>query len=391
MKLRRLLCVVALGATLAACGAVPEPEPVPETTTTTATETVTETVTHTPAPNPPPEPSAEQIAASRVPVDIRAKVASLMMVGVSNYEDALWKLQQGAGGIFITSWADPGLLNQPGRDIAALREAIGRPFSVAIDFEGGRVQRHAQVLGSFPSPRALAGMDLAGVEEVGLQIGTSLRNHGVTVDFAPVLDVDGAGLQVVGDRAFSTDPVVAGEYGAAFARGLARAGVEPVYKHFPGHGRASGDSHLGAVTTPPLGDLLGHDTRAFATALGGQEAAVMMGHLSVPGLGDGVTPASISPAAYQLLRSGEYPGGQPFAGVTYTDDLSGMAAISASVPEAVTSAIAAGADQALWSSGAQLSAAIDAVVHALHTGRIAPDVIDDAAFRVQLQQLNQGL
>ena len=117
----------------------------------------------------------------------------------------------------------------------------------------------------------------------------------------------------------------------------------------------------------------------------------MMGHLSVPGLGDGVTPASISPAAYQLLRSGEYPGGQPFNGVTYTDDLSGMAAISASVPEAVTSAIAAGADQALWSSGAQLSAAIDAVVHALHTGRIAPDVIDDAAFRVQLQQLNQGL
>ena len=100
----------------------------------TSTQTVTSTA-------PPPPPSAAQ----RVPDDLRAKVASLMVVGVANYDQARFALDQGAGGLFIPSWADPALLVEPGRDINALRAEYDRPFSVAVDFEGGRVQRHTQV------------------------------------------------------------------------------------------------------------------------------------------------------------------------------------------------------------------------------------------------------
>ena len=68
----------------------------------------------------------------------------------------------------------------------------------------------------------------------------------MTVDFAPSIDVSNeSDDEVIGDRSFSNDPNVVTRFGGAFARGLADAGIIPVYKHFPGHGHGSGDSHLG--------------------------------------------------------------------------------------------------------------------------------------------------
>ena len=362
-----------------------------EETTTTTTETVTETETTTTSTSRPPTP--EEIAAERVPEEQRAKAASLMVVGVDNYDDALWKLQQGVGGIFIPSWANPELLTTEGRNIVALRREIGRPFSVSIDFEGGRVQRHAGVLGARMSPREMAAtMSPEQVEAYAHDLGNVLRWHGVTVDFAPVLDVDGSGLEIVGDRAFSTDPVVAGEYGAAFARGLRAANVTQVFKDFPGHGQASGDTHHMLAVTPPVEQVIAHDLPPYAVALPQADAAVMVGHMVVPGLGDGVTPSSLDPAVYGLLRSGDYPGGQPFDGVVYTDDLTGMRAITDrySLPQAVVAAVRAGADRPLFSTGGGLVAAIDALDAAVGNGEIPAARLDAAAHRVQLQLLHSG-
>ena len=397
---RRPRVLGALGAALAllvAACAPAEDSPSPVTTETSVTTSAPTLTSSQPAPTLPttsaPEPTPEEIAEQRVPDDERAKIASLLVVGVTDYDDALAKLRQGVGGIFIPSWADSRLLHEPGRDVAALREAVGRPFSVSIDFEGGRVQRHSQVLGDHPSPRELAAtMSPQQVEEAAHGLGRTLRAHGITVDYAPVLDVDAAGLDVVGDRAFSADPWVAGDYGAAFARGLNRAGVAPVYKHFPGHGRASGDTHHVAAVTPPWPEVAAHDAAAWAVALEQRPAAVMVGHMIVPGLGEHV-PASLNPEVYRVLREGDYPGGQPFAGLTYTDDLSGMRAITdaMSLPEAVARAIVAGADQALWSSGTEIGPAVDAVQHDLAQGEIAPEDIAAAAQRVQLQLVYAGL
>lgn len=332
---------------LSACGSEPvlSDAPTPSPSTPSATPSAAD------------ETSEAEAPTSEAFEDVRARAAAKLMPPALNYEDARAKLDAGVGGLFIPSWADPELLSDGPRGINALREEVGRDFEVSIDFEGGRVQRFSEILGEYPSPQVMAeGHSPEEVEQMATEIGHSLRAHGVTVDFAPVLDVDGGGLEVVGDRAFSTDPETAGDYGAAFARGLKAAGVKAVFKHFPGHGRASGDTHLGEAVTPPLEELSGHEFVPFHTALPqAPEAALMMGHLVVPGLGE--APASLNPRAYQLAR--EELG---FDGTIYTDDLGGMASISEnfSVPEAVAAALAAGADMPLWSTDDDIDAVIDA-------------------------------
>ena len=106
----------------------------------------------------------------------------------------------------------------------------------------------------------------------------------------------------------------------------------------------------------------------------------------VPGLGTDGVPSSIDPATYQLLRSGDYPGGVPFDGVIYTDDLSGMSAISAthSPAEAVLASLKAGADQALWIDYGSLGSAIDRVDAAVSSGEYPQEQMLASALRVQL-------
>ncbi|MDK4209505.1 MULTISPECIES: glycoside hydrolase family 3 N-terminal domain-containing protein [Corynebacterium] len=320
-------------------------------------------------------------APAPVPEDIRATAASVLMPPATSYEDAKAKLEAGVGGIFIPSWADPGLLEEEGRNINALRAELGRDFEVAIDFEGGRVQRFSEILGEYPSAQQMAAdHSPEQVEQLAGDIGKRLMDYGINVDFAPVLDVDGDGLEVVGDRAFSTDPVQAGDYGAAFARGLDAAGVKAVFKHFPGHGRASGDTHLAEAITPPLEELENHEFIPFRNAIpAAPNAALMMGHLAVPGLGDGQTPASILPEAYGLAREA-----LQYDGTIYTDDIGGMAAISDSLPlaDAVITSLAAGADMPLWSTEEDINAVIDAVVGAVDEGRLAPERLGEAARHV---------
>lgn len=336
----------------------------------------------------------EASASDRVPEDLRMRVASLMVVGAANYEQARAALEQGAGGLIIPSWADPAILTEPGRNILALREQFDRPFTVAIDFEGGRVQRHSGVLGDFPPPGELALQSPAIIRGKGYDIGVSLRRHGINVDYAPLLDLNVTDLDIVGDRAFGSDPRHVSNVASLFARGLIDAQVTPTFKHFPGHGRASGDTHHVLAVTPPIDVLNGTDLVPYATVLPKfPTASVMVGHMIVPGLGDGRTPSSLNPNAYRMLREGNYPGGSPFTGVAVTDDLSGMRAITdyMATPEAVRRAIAAGADQALWSSGQGLPEAIDGVLTAIDRGEIPIERVNEAARRVQQQLIDTGL
>ncbi|WP_290185217.1 glycoside hydrolase family 3 N-terminal domain-containing protein [Corynebacterium glaucum] len=343
---------------------------------------------------PPPPPQPSPTAEERVPQDLRAKVASLMVVGVSNYDQARFALDQGAGGLIIPSWADPGLLTDEGRNINALRAEYDRPFSVTIDFEGGRVQRHSGVLGDFMPPRVLAGMPPEVIQGTGYDIGVSLRAHGINVDYAPLLDLDVTNLDIVGDRSFHGAPDEVVRIGGLFSQGLFDAGVTPTFKHFPGHGRASGDTHHQLAITPPLEDVRGLDMVPYGPLLERfPHASVMMGHMIVPGMGEDGVPSSLNPEAYRVLREGDYPGGVPFNGVVVTDDLSGMRGLLdyTPTPEAVKRAIAAGADQALWSSGADLPYIIDLVTGAVMSGEIPMARVDEAATRVQQQLIDGGL
>ena len=142
-----------------------------------------------------------------------------------------------------------------------------------------------------------------------------------------------------------------------------------MYKHFPGHGRASGDTHKQTSRTPALASLKEVDLPPFGKALSQVPTPVMLGHLVVPEWGD--LPTTLNPAAYNLLRSGDYPEGSPYDGVIVTDDLSGMKAISDrfSTPTAALTALTAGADIALWITTDDLPKAIDEVDAAVTDGR----------------------
>jgi beta-N-acetylhexosaminidase len=283
----------------------------------------------------------------------------------------------GVGGIFIGG--NPTAIFT-GDALAPTRAASALPVAVAVDDEGGRVQRIDELAGSIPSARVMAAtMTPAQVRELGAKRGRELRARGVTIDFAPVTDVSAQPrTSVIGDRSFSADPKRVVDYAGAFAAGLRDAGVLPVLKHFPGHGRADGDSHAGLVSTPPLSVLRTSDLVPYQQLLSSGPAAVMIGHLNVPELTDGL-PASLSPAAYRLLRT-DYG----FRGLTLTDDLGAMKAITDryDLPEAVLTALRAGADVALWSSRDDPKPVLDRLEAAVASGQLPEAGVASATARV---------
>lgn len=320
-----------------------------------------------------PAPGTCDIAA----LSTRNKLAQLLMVGVSGAADARAVVaDQHVGGIMIGSWTDKSMLGAPLADIAA--QAGPLSLAVSVDEEGGRVSRLAGVIGSQPSARELAQTKTPDeVYGIALERGRAMRGLGITVDFAPVVDMTTQSA-AIGDRSFGDDPQTVTEYAGAYARGLRDAGVLPVLKHFPGHGRASGDSHTGAVSTPPLAELQNDDLVPYRTLTAQPPVAVMVGHMQVPGLTGGEQ-ASLSPAAYNLLRS-EFG----FGGLVYTDDLSSMAAINQQygVAAAVLKSLQAGADVALWITTAEVPAVLDRLEQAVAAGELSQAAVDASVQRV---------
>jgi beta-N-acetylhexosaminidase len=315
---------------------------------------------------------------------IRDKLAQLLMVGVKNADDARAVVNDHhVGGIFIGSWTDLSIFAGPLADIAA--KAGPLPLAVSVDEEGGRVSRLRSLIGSAPSARQLAQtQNLGQVHDLAADRGKKMRELGITVDFAPVVDVsDAPDDSVIGDRSFSSDPDTVTAYAGAYAQGLRDAGLLPVLKHFPGHGHGSGDSHTGGVVTPPLSDLQSSDLVPYRTLVTVAPVAVMVGHLQVPGL-TGDLPASLSPAALQLLRSGVGYGAPPFNGPVFSDDLSSMAAVSDryGVAEAVLRTLQAGTDVALWVTTDEVPAVLDRLQKAVAAGELPIQRVDEAVLRV---------
>lgn len=363
MKSRTATTLALTALLLAGCGSTPQPASTPP-------------VPAAPATTSPADPCAAVIEQ----MTPRQRLAQLLVVGVSPSDPAatlnLVRSTQ-VGGVFIGG--NPTNLLRDNA-LAPIQQAARWGLSVAVDEEGGRVQRIDQLDGPMPSARQMARtMSVEQVRATGRRRGEQLRARGVTVDFAPSLDVssqpdDGP----IGDRSFSGDPATARDYGLAFAAGLRDGGVTPVFKHFPGHGHGQGDSHDGAVTTPPLSSLRGNDLVPYQAVAGFAGDEVMVGHLTVPDLTDG-QPASLSPAAYRLLRTGYH-----FTGPVLTDDLGAMRAVTATyrLPDAVLHALLAGADQTLWSAGGDVGPVLDRLEQAQASGELPAARVDDALHRV---------
>jgi beta-N-acetylhexosaminidase len=342
--------------------------------------------THAMTPTATPPPLACDVPASLLKtMPKRFKLAQLLMVGVGDAADARRVVTTDhVGGIFIASWTDLTMLRD-GELTAVAHSAGPLGLAVSVDEEGGRVGRLSSLIGPAPSARELAQNETAEqVYELARDHGQKMRSLGITIDFAPVVDVtDAPDDTVIGDRSFSPDPAKVTEYAGAYAKGLRDAGVLPVLKHFPGHGRASGDSHTGGVVDPPLGDLKTLDLVPYRTLVTKPPVGVMIGHMVVPGLTDG-GPASLSPAAVKMLRTGTGYDGPRFDGPVFTDDLSTMKAITNiyTVPEAVLKALQAGADTALWVTNTEVPAVLDRLEAALDHHELSMDNVDAAVRRM---------
>jgi len=232
---------------------------------------------------------------------------------------------------------------QVGSLTAALRAAAPEPV-IAIDEEGGDVTRLAHLTGSpYPGNAALGAVDDTDLTEaVYRALGADLAAVGINTDLAPSVDVNSAvGNPVIGTRAFGDSTELVGRHAAAAVTGLQAAGLAACAKHFPGHGSTRDDTHEVIATVEGGVDRLRvRDLPPFAAAIAAGVAAVMPGHLRVPGL-TGDLPATLSPAALLGLLRGELG----FTGVIISDALE-MRAVSGhdGLAAAAVRAVAAGVD-----------------------------------------------
>ena len=234
--------------------------------------------------------------------------------------------------------------------VADIRAARETPLLIAVDHEGGRVQRFRPGFTELPPARwigqcyhADAARGRALAREMGWLMARELRHFDIDISFAPVLDVDHGTSEVIGDRAFDRDPEVVAHLGFEWVRGMREAGMAATGKHFPGHGYVAADSHHALpVDEREFAAIERRDLLPFRRLIRAGLDAIMPAHVIYPAV-DSV-PAGFSPIwLREILRRR-----LGFEGVIFSDDLD-MAAAGAGggFCERADHAIDAGCDMVL--------------------------------------------
>ena len=273
-------------------------------------------------------------------------------------------------------------------ELSAECEALGRtmPAWVSVDQEGGRVARLKDPFTKWPPMATLgrAGKESEALaERFATALAEELKAVGITLDYAPVLDIHtNPKNPVIGDRALGEKPGDVARLGRVIIRALQGAGVAACGKHFPGHGDTSTDSHfeLPLVEHPP-DRLRAIEFEPFRAAIEERVAFIMTAHVLVPSL-DEEKPATLSTKVVQRLLREELK----FDGVILSDDLE-MKAVSAQyeVPDSAVEAIRAGCDAVLVCQGdVDLQArTLESLVKAVESGTIPAKRFDDAFMRLK--------
>jgi beta-N-acetylhexosaminidase len=280
--------------------------------------------------------------------------------------------------LFARNFAAPLQLVQLTR---AIRELRSPQLVIAVDHEGGRVQRFKHGFTPIPPMRALGRLwdrdpaqALAAARGCGFVIASELQAHGVDFSFAPVLDVDYGESGVIGDRAFHSDPHAIAVLAEALQAGLNAAGMASVGKHFPGHGYVRADSHLEVpVDDRTLAEITAADLLPFQRLARSSNSAgasqqrmggIMPAHVIYPKVD--AKPAGFSRVWLQkVLR--EKLG---FQGLIFSDDLSMEGASTAGgVVARANAALNAGCDMALLCNDPRGQ---DAMLEGLERRPIAP-------------------
>ena len=245
--------------------------------------------------------------------------------------------------LFTRNYRDPTQLAALTAAIRALRTP---QLLIAVDHEGGRVQRFREGFTRLPAMRLLGRRfdedrrdALALAQSVGWLMASELRAVGVDFSFAPCVDLDYGVSSVIGDRAFHSDPDAVAALAVATLSGMREAGIASIAKHFPGHGAVVADSHVALpVDRREFADLEA-DMRPYRPLIDNNVAGIMAAHVVFPAVD--ALPASLS----QRWITGVLRGEMGFHGCVFADDLSmaGAAAFGDAVARAEL-ASAAGCD-----------------------------------------------
>jgi len=236
------------------------------------------------------------------------------------------------GGIIIMN-------ETPQESLAIFRKALTIPPLIAVDQEGGSVQRYKN-WGNLPGAEEMALTTTDNAYQLYLDDYKHLREHGFTTNFAPVVDVNSHTPSPLPGRMYSGDPEVVANYAKASIDAAHDAGLTPVIKHFPGLGSATGNTDFAIASTDPLSVLESRDLIPYKKLVALQPD-VMVGNMIVPELTNG-QPAIWSSEAIMLLRSLGYEDA-----VIYSDSLTAEA-VPGTVEEAAVKSWTAGIDIALF-------------------------------------------
>jgi len=322
------------------------------------------------------------------PLALRRQVGQLLIAGFDGHQIPLelrsLAKEFGLGGVilFARNVMEPEQVAELAFDASRLVPEL--PVWVSVDQEGGRVARLKAPFTEWP-PMATLGRsgDAALAERFADALAAELKAVGITMDYAPVLDIHtNPKNPVIGDRALADTAQDVARFGSAIVRALQGAGIAACGKHFPGHGDTSADSHheLPLVEQPPE-RLREVEFAPFSAAITAGVATIMTAHVLVPSL-DETRPATLSKRIVTDVLRHELR----FEGVILSDDLE-MKAIAADypVPSAAVLAIEAGCDGALICSGDHdtQAAALEAIVHAIEENRLPLARVEDALRRQQ--------
>jgi beta-N-acetylhexosaminidase len=318
--------------------------------------------------------------------EIENKLAQMFMLGLpgkvlgESSRQFLEEYQPGGVIYFAANYESPALIAEFSDSMQ--RTCSGLPLFVAVDHEGGKVQRFRKPFTHFPEPIEVGEIGSPKLAFLVAEVmARELRAVGVNLDFHPLCDVHTRPSNpVIGRRAFGTDPELVGRMASAMVRGFVGQRMVSCVKHYPGHGDTTVDSHFDLpLVSDTWEELLERELKPFIKAIKSRVDMIMTAHILNRSL-DPKFPATLSPFTIQQKLRQELR----YQRLVITDDMQ-MDAVAKHFgeEEMVALAIEAGCDILLYRHEDKGRAAMDTAFRFLASGRLKPEQIEEAYQRIK--------